>query len=314
MSIQHVRYPLLLTDHEYGEFTQSLEEFLGDDRSLSNRPTHLVADQIAKGVAYRDILDAMDLALATRKTSSDKMKFVVDDLRKKLRWMQVILPTLSDESILIPFGLNREVPVPYAALKDMADTADAYWQSVLAEPLFAPVVAGCDELSVLITGYETERSIQISAAGEYSQRQNEKDAARAGHHATERAIFNWYRSFYPDAQDDYWEQTPWGKAPEEPDAELTAWPGPAAIKAEVIDVNTVRVHIGMLEDMVDGSVQRQLQPDGEWELVAGAISIDAGEVLPVDDEGVASGTWVYRFTPLNARMEDGAVSDVEVVV
>ena len=157
MSIQHARDPHLLTDHEYGEFTMSLEEFLGDDRSLPNRPAHLVADQIAKGLAYRDVLDAMDLSLATRKTSSDKMKFVVEDLRKKLRWMQVILPTLSDASILLPFGLDRDVPVSYAAVKDMADTADAYWQTVALEVLYAPVVVGCNELAVLITGYEGER-------------------------------------------------------------------------------------------------------------------------------------------------------------
>jgi hypothetical protein len=50
------------------------------------------------------------------------------------------------------------------------------------------------------------------AAGEYSQRQNEKDLAREAHHEVERDIFTIYTGTYPDPYDDYWTNTPWGKA------------------------------------------------------------------------------------------------------
>jgi len=53
MSFQHARKPDLLSDSDYGEFTLAVEEFLSDDRSLPNRPTHLVAGQIAAGLAFR---------------------------------------------------------------------------------------------------------------------------------------------------------------------------------------------------------------------------------------------------------------------
>ena len=210
--MEHVRRPWLLDDHKYGEWTDDFDEFLADDRSGPNRPDHLVADIAAKGLAFRQALDAMDGALAARKTASDTIKKTVEDMEKLLRWARNILPTLSDESILLPFGLDRDIPTTYAEIKNYADTANTHWQVVKLEPLFAPVAAKMDELAPLIPLYHSARSDQIVADGEYDQFQNAKDIARAAYHEIERLAFNWYAAYYPDGQDIYWEQTSWGKA------------------------------------------------------------------------------------------------------
>ena len=81
----HVREPYTLDDHKYGEWSLDFNEFLGDDRSLPHRPTHLVADIAAKGLAFRLALDAMNTALANRKTASDLIKNTVEDMEKLLR-------------------------------------------------------------------------------------------------------------------------------------------------------------------------------------------------------------------------------------
>ena len=206
-----------------------MDEFLADDRSLPNRPTHLVADIASKGLLFRQKLDAMNAALATRKTASNLIESSVKSMDTLIRWAKNILPTLTDESILLPFGLDRDIPRDYAAIKDYADTVDVYWQTVKLEPLYAPVAARMDEFAVLIAAYETGRADQTTADGEYSQRQNEKDIARADYNDTERRAFNWYASYYTDGQDMYWEQTPWGKAygesegGEEPGVNETPW-------------------------------------------------------------------------------------------
>lgn len=222
MAIQHSRDPEKITDADYVGFTLDVEQFLADDRSLPDRPDHLIAQQAAAGAAYRAVFAAMNAALGLRKQASDTIEKTVKLLKKKLNWMKTVLPTLSDESILLPFGLDKPVQDSYGEVKAMADSADAYWQTVALDPLYAPFADGCNDLADLIATYDSARATQVTADGEYSQRQNEKDLARQAHHEVERDIFTIYTATYPDPEDDYWTQTPWGKAsgggeePEEP--------------------------------------------------------------------------------------------------
>jgi len=212
MAIQHSRDPEKIKDADYVEFTQVVEQFLEDDRSLPNRPEHLIAQQAATGAAYRTVYIAMINALGLRKQASDTIEKTVKLLKKKLNWMKTVLPTLTDESILLPFGLDKSVPDAFAEVKAMADAADAYWQTVSGDALYEPFEDCCDELEDLIDTYESARATQVAADGEYSQRQNEKDDAREAHHDVERKIFTIYTGTYPDPYDDYWTMTPWGKA------------------------------------------------------------------------------------------------------
>jgi|GEM_PF-2502205 len=324
--MQHSRKPWLLADSEFGEFTLAMDEFFLDDRSMPNRPDHLVADIASKGLLFRQKLDEMNAALATRKTASNLIESSVKSMDGLIRWAKNILPTLADESILLPFGLDRDIPRDYAAIKDYADTVDVYWQTVKLEPLYAPVALRMNELATLIAAYETGRADQTTADGEYSQRQNEKDIARADYNEIERRAFNWYAAYYTDGQDIYWEQTPWGKAysesgggeePEpEPGVEGVPWPGPmAGFEVNLIALPlTTEIIFTRIFDCPKCVLERELEGSGMWEFIT-EYDLEEEEILPFRDNVPHPGKWHYRATPFNAVGEVGVVSEgsVEVV-
>jgi hypothetical protein len=323
--MQHVREPYNLGDSEYGEFSLDLEEFLGDDRSLPYRPAHLIADIASRGLAFRQKLDAMNTALATRKTASNTIKNCVVEIDRLVRWMRNILPTLSDDSILLPFGLDRKVPDGYAELKDYADTVDAHWQTVKLEPLFAPVAVRMDDLAGLIATYETARALQITADGEYDQFQNEKDIARAGFHEAERLVFNWFAAHYPDGQDMYWEQTPWGKAPgkssggggeeEEPQPEeFPAWPGPTGVfTLRYWGEGVVEIVYGGVQESTIGWLHRSVPGAEDWIEVNIHLPMNEEDILPFREMHVPIGMWEYRFIPMRG-VEKGVASFARIEV
>jgi len=224
MGLQHVRDPSRLDNSDYGEFCDWVKEFLGDDRSLPHRPEHMVAEQITLANNYNVKLDAYKSARDGQAVAKQNMDNALKALRQKLRWMQIILPTLTpgNDEILKGFGLHKPVPEKVADVKNYADAAWTHWQTVREEQLFAPLQSETDELGAFITAFETARESQVFYTAETAQRQNEMDTARAEHNTRERAIFTWYRGYYQDPQDDYWTQTPWGKAPEKIDDKFPA--------------------------------------------------------------------------------------------
>jgi len=214
MVINGARDPLAMGDDNYGRLCSELKFFLADSTSLPHRPTHLVASHLLKADAFIAAIDAMNNAQNLMREATKQLELVVKPLDAKLRWMRNILPTLTpgDDSILIAFGLDKPVPHAYEELKNYADAADAYWQTVALEPLYAPHAVACDELAGLIADFEAKRMAQLSATSAYAAAQNAKDIARAEHHTEERAIFGHFAAYYPDGQDLYWDQTPWGRA------------------------------------------------------------------------------------------------------
>lgn len=212
MPLTHSRKPQDLSESEYGEFTSVLQQFLSDDRSLPNRPEHLVNEQLSAGTQYRAKLDAMNLALVNQKFASEAMLKNVDDIIDKLRWMRKILTTIGGENILIEFGLDKQIPTAYSEIKDYADVVSMHWQIVRSETRFLPVQSLCDELPILVDQYSTLRSAQITAMGEYQQSTEEKNDARATHNSVERNIFTWYCAFHPNPNEEWWAKTPWGKS------------------------------------------------------------------------------------------------------
>jgi hypothetical protein len=210
-----IRNPRLISDSEYGEFCKVLKHFLSDDASLPHRPEYLVAEQAAFTAEFNTAVDVMNFARNEMVGASLHLKNTITKLDKKVRWMRNIIPTLvsNKRQILISFGLDVKVPRAYEELKNYADAANGHWQTVKLDPLFAPVAAGCNELADLIAEFEANENIQMDKIGEYHQKQNAKDLARLGHQRIERAIFRFYVAFYPDGQEDYWTQTPWGRAP-----------------------------------------------------------------------------------------------------
>ena len=200
MVIIGARDPLAMGDDNYGRLCLELKFFLADAISLPNRPTHLVASHLLNADAFVAAIDVMNNSQNEMRDATKDVENSVKLLDEKLRWMRNILPTLTpgDDSILIAFGLDKPVPRAYEEMKNYADAADAHWQAVALEPLFAPHAVACDELAGLIADFETKRMIQVSLSSAYSAAQNAKDIARADHHLDERAIFRHYAAYYTD--------------------------------------------------------------------------------------------------------------------
>ena len=215
MAIQHVREPSKLSNDDYGEFCNVVKTFLADDASQPNRPTHMVPQQATLGNDFNIKLDAYNNARNGQDVATQNVENSIRALREKLRWMQIVLPTLTpgNDEILKGFGFDKPIPSVYAEMKNYADAVQKQWDIVKNEALYAPIKVQADELKSFIGAYELARDTQIALYQEAQQRQNEMDTARAAHHKIERAIFNWYRANYRNPQDEYWEQTPWGKAP-----------------------------------------------------------------------------------------------------
>lgn len=220
--MQHVRNPYRLSDSEYQEFGNSVRQFLADQRSLPNRPEHLVQKQLSDIIVFAQKLDEYNTAISTKRDATNDFEAGVAELLKILRRMRNILPTLSDENILIPFGLDKDIPLKYAELINYCDVANTYWQTVRNDPLFLPVLNVCDQLGIAVGKCENLRALQITAIARAELLQNEKKTARDNHNDVERKIFNWYRSFYPDPKDDYWTMTPWGRTSNVPQVDIPA--------------------------------------------------------------------------------------------
>ena len=283
MGLQHVRDPSRLDNSDYGEFCDWIAEFLGDDRSLPHRPEHMVAEQITLADNYNVKLDAYKSARDGQAVAKQNMDNALKALRQKLRWMQIILPSLTpgNDEILKGFGLHRPVPDKVADVKNYADAAWTHWQTVREEQLFAPLQSETDELGAFITAFETARESQVFYTAETAQRQNEMDTAREAHNTLERAIFTWYRGYYQDPQDNYWEQTPWGKAPEKEDDKF---PAPKML-------------------MYD-----QFRNDFSWEQVSGAT----GYELEIINKTTQETTTIE--TPANQKRQELAKGDYAVKV
>ncbi|MCK4415488.1 MAG: hypothetical protein KAY32_18275, partial [Candidatus Eisenbacteria sp.] len=215
MAIPHTRDPSRFDDSDYGEFSDILEQFLGSPSSLPHRPKHLVAQQQILGQAYRDKLDEYYHFREDSGTATTAMDAATGALADKMRWMKFALPSLTpgSDAILEPFGLDKDIPNAQAKLKDYADVVWAHWQDVSNDPLFDPLKQEIDTVGVVRTAFQSALDAQIAAQDKMYRLQNEKDDAREAHNNLERDIFKWYRIYYKDPRDEYWEQTPWGKAP-----------------------------------------------------------------------------------------------------
>ena len=109
--------------------------------------------------------------------------------------------------------------------------------------------------------------------------------------------------------------TPGSGDPEPPPEPLTPWPGPALFEVENIGGGTVELRPKLIEDMVDGTIERRIDPAGEWEMITESTTIEDGKVIPHRDLNSPMGMMIeYKFTPLNAAMEKGLETVTSVMV
>jgi len=73
-----------------------------------------------------------------------------------------------------------------------------------------PVKSYFEDLIILFDKYTDARKVYSKAAMDAFAAQNELLRARKVCNEIERAIFQWYRSRYPDTKDEFWTATDWG--------------------------------------------------------------------------------------------------------
>jgi len=230
MPYQHTRNPYDLGDDNYGEYCGKLKDFLAEPNSLPRRPTHMVAEQIARADVFIVALDEFHTAETLSQNATKVVEAAVNGVKSKLLWFKYILPTviIGPDTLVEEFGLAGDLPKEYAKIKNKGDEVWAIWEIRKVEPMFAPILADGDLLQGLLTSYDNAISAQNTAQNVYSSKSFTKNEAREAHHFVSQEIFNVYRAFYPDAQDEYWIKTPWGKASggggeEEPQPGVTKW-------------------------------------------------------------------------------------------
>jgi len=212
------RRPYRLSDDDFDTFCWvDMKQFLAGPNSQPNRPDHLVANFNSKAEDFHDKLDEYREARQIRNNSTSAFVNAVDEIRKKLRWMRMALPTLTpgSEEIIEPFGLDKDIPADNDEMKNYADAVFAHWLTVRTDPLYAPFVGNINALASLFAAYESAQVTQNSAQEEASLLQNEKEEIRLELEDMLKSLMDWYRIYYKDYEDEYWTQTPWGKASQE---------------------------------------------------------------------------------------------------
>lgn len=301
MLVPHTRKPSKMSPANYAIFAKQVKNYMADDSSAEGRPDHLVAQQATLADAYIAIHDAVNAAKNDQLDASEKASDLLNDIKEKLRWFQITLPTLTpgDDSILTQFGLQKPIPTKKAEIRDMGDSVNEQWQEVRAQAIYDPIRAEGDELATFLTEHEAQEDIQISMAQEYSQRQEEREVARKEHHVIERAIFNWYRGLHQDPYDSWWTNTPWGTASgggDETPTELTG-------SATEIGPGVWDLWCSKPEDVVDAKVEMQELPDGPVKIVTEHMTIEEGVFVPFRLRDIPPGSYRVFFT---AYDESGA--------
>ena len=247
------RRPYHLPDDDFDTFCYvDTKGFMAGVNSLPNRPTHLVASQSALADNFHAKLDVYNAAKTVRDNATSAFDEAATAIREKLRWMQLALPGLTPGSsaILVPFGLDVDVPADNDSMKNFADSVFAHWVAVRLEPLFLPFQANIDALAPIFTAYEIAQTNQNIAQQAASLLQNEKDAIRKQCEAVLMAIIDWYRIYYKNPLDDYWTQTPFGKSSGEGEGAIGV---PENLVSEIIGAD-----VRLVWDIVEGAEAYQL--------------------------------------------------------
>ena len=312
MKTKHTRDPGSLSYDDYLYWSRfELLKWLSEHIADADFPTHIVgdlSDLTAKIDAYETALtpygNLIELTNGRNKLYSD----AADNTTAKLQQIKTALPTIApDPIILAEFNLAGPVPKDREKLYLVTKNALAHWADVSADPLFTPMVPDFTTLTALFADLTTTRDNYIDTDDQREATQNLVLSTREAIHVIERETFTWYRSRHPDGKEEWWTNTPWGRTGqgEEPSVPLPPWPGPAAVTLEYIGSGVVEIGPELIEDMVDGIIERRKNPADPWDKIAGFITIEDGAVIPFRDLNAPDGNIEYRFTPKNEAGEDG---------
>ena len=154
----------------------------------------------------------------------DEVEKISESLEEILRELRGRIPLIqgNDETVLAHFGLGDPVPTDWDELDAVAQVCSEYWKSLADPPEYAPIKPRMDEMSALVTLFDSKHSAYRASIGDKQDAVNLRERRRADLLVIERIIFNWYYAAHPKGDDDWWRTTPWGETPKSKDKEFPA--------------------------------------------------------------------------------------------
>ena len=211
------RYPFVAKDLALGNFFKGVLLFIskhsGDADFYPNYD-----DVVVKIGIYSDILGRNLLIKQTVKDRRERYDGALVDLYRGLHSLRILLPALfgsndmlDDFGLLFPFGIG-DVNKFWRFGRICRD----HWAEIsvpVPPPEYVPLAGRLDSVAGLVESFENKRTDYVSVRNRRAEIHNDKNAARKEALEAERRLFRWFQALYPDARDEYWTETPWGRAP-----------------------------------------------------------------------------------------------------
>lgn len=209
------RYPKDLGLHDFLTFVKDMVGWLLGEVGKPDYRASVVDGFDLKVSA----LETAVVAYSTLQSHVPELHKILDDkaklIQKALQSMKTLLPVFfPDPAIVGEFGLAVDINLDNDDLYVIGMACLTHWGEVSADPAFAEVVSDFAELQTVFDEFVAARGNWLSHDQALDEAQNTILAERATVEEHERNIFNYYRAKHPDAKDEWWTDSPWGRTGE----------------------------------------------------------------------------------------------------
>ena len=205
------RYPQYLGWEDFLSFMRALFLWL---TSQIGEPDHLPDLEIGLEAKVDDFEAAM-VVYAEKKNLAPEQRELKDnaitELRETLIRAKMTLPVFfPDPAVLGEFNLAQDIHSDEDDLYIQASACLAHWDLVKALPEYATLVPDFTAAQEAFDDFVAKRETYTITFQAMQAAQNDMGELRGPIQEQASKIFDWYRSRYRDAQDDFWTETPWG--------------------------------------------------------------------------------------------------------
>jgi len=237
------RFPQQLGWEDYLSFMRELLLWLV---SQLGKPDHLPALEVGLEAKVDDY-EAVHVVYAAKKNLAPELRKLkdsaIEELREALKRIKMTLPVFfPDPAVLGEFNLAQAIQEDEDELYIQASACMAHWALVSADPEYATLVPDFTVAQAAFDDFKTKRETYTITFQAMQAAQNDMEQLRIPIQEQERKMFDWYRSRYPDANDAWWTDTPWGTSSggEEPVAPV--FPAkPVGFDGEVTELDDIRL-------------------------------------------------------------------------
>ena len=301
------RRPYDLSYDDYDNFLLGLPLFEADHSGDADfYPNYalippLMEDYHVKFSSYVDAQNHEDDA------RDDYIDDSVTPLRDALIGLRRLLPALfDDDSMLVDFGINVDIETDVDKLIVQAEICRDHWAELCdpaVPPEYLPVQGKLDAIGGLITALTDAREAYAEATRDREIAQNALADSREAINHEERRMFNWYRGLYTNAEDEWWTETPWGKASGGGESGEQEEPDEFTCSVREVVPGEVEFKCNLMAGIVRVRLDIRSLPDGLWQVVIEEFTILDGELIPHRESIDEPGEYEAMFTPIDEMGE-----------